>query len=287
MFGKPFVNYLIDSSRNPKTDNNIIYCPLTLQKENIQKINFYTFPVEIFSEKEIDKELNNFLVKYFTNLKKENNISNILFKIRKKNDRSIAENDTINLNKTISEIFINLNLSNLEIKKNFKQSLRTILNKKYDFLEYIVIDKKNYQKNEILKMRDLHIKVSGRETRTKDAWCQNEKMILDGNGFIIKAIYQNKTISYSLFYFNNITCVYFASCSLSPGRFLRASIPPWIIGLRVLTRPSRISGKLVRSETCWTAIPAACMNSWVPPVLTRLNPALLTTCAKSITLVLL
>ena len=95
-----------------QTDNNIVYCPLTLQKENIQKINFYTFPVEIFSKKEINKELNNFLVKYFTNLKKENNISNISFKIRKKNDKSITENDTINLNKTISEIFIDLKLSN-------------------------------------------------------------------------------------------------------------------------------------------------------------------------------
>ena len=63
-------------------------------------------------------------------------------------------------------------------------------------------------------MRDLHIMVSGKETRSKDSWYQNEKMILDGNGFLIKTIYKNKTISYSFFYINKTTCTYFSSCTL-------------------------------------------------------------------------
>ena len=81
-------------------------------------------------------------------------------------------------------------------------------------MNYEIIDKINYKKNEILNMRKMHIQVSGRETRSKESWIQNEKMILDGNGFIVKAVYKNKPISYSFFFYNNRTCRYFSSCTL-------------------------------------------------------------------------
>ena len=46
----------------------------------------------------------------------------------------------------------------------------------------------------------------------------------------------------------------------------RARIPPCIFGCRVLTRPSIISGKPVKSETSMTGIPASASNFAVPPV---------------------
>ncbi len=43
-------------------------------------------------------------------------------------------------------------------------------------------------------------------------------------------------------------------------------MPPWILGCRVLTRPSRISGNPVTSATWRTLMPASCKVLKVPPV---------------------
>ena len=44
------------------------------------------------------------------------------------------------------------------------------------------------------------------------------------------------------------------------------SMPPWTCGCSVFTRPSRISGKPVSSDTSTTASPASCSARAVPPV---------------------
>src|SRR5262245_44296014 len=60
-----------------------------------------------------------------------------------------------------------------------------------------------------------------------------------------------------------------ATCS---GRSRRASRPPWILGCRVFTRPSMISGNPVCSETSVTARPAW-RSVWAePPVDSSCTP---------------
>src|SRR5215204_3354670 len=51
-----------------------------------------------------------------------------------------------------------------------------------------------------------------------------------------------------------------------------ARSPPWTPGWRVLTRPSIISGKPVRSDTSSTTRPASASARRVPPVETRATP---------------
>lgn len=219
---KNFIRYTEIYNQNPeirdlsfyvKTKDNTIYCPLTLFNKERPEISFYNYPIEIFSEKKIDEELNQFLNKTLNDIKKQNKVKNICFKV-KKNNIINNENTPENLEKIVSDIYISLNLSHHEIQSNFKQSLRTILRKKYETLEYQIIDKENYKRNEIHKMREMHLIVIGKETRSKESWLQNERMILDGNAFIVKATFENKPISYSFFYFNEITCFYLSSCSL-------------------------------------------------------------------------
>tara|TARA_B100001013_G_scaffold259859_1_gene162879 strand:- start:106 stop:450 length:345 start_codon:yes stop_codon:yes gene_type:complete len=63
------------------TFDNIIYCPLTLEKrDSTQKINFYGDPIEIFSKKKVDKELNEYLISYFESLKKKYNLPNLFLR---------------------------------------------------------------------------------------------------------------------------------------------------------------------------------------------------------------
>jgi len=196
-----------------KTKNNKLFCPLTIIGNKNPELSFYKDPIEIFSEKKIDKETNLLLKKTLSEIVKNNQVKNMCFKVKKENvliNKSVLDN----LDKIISEIYLDLNLDLLQIQKDFKQSLRTILRKEYEFLNYEIIDKENYKKDEILNMRKMHILVSGKETRSVESWLQNEKMILDGNAFIVKAIYKNKPISYNFFFFNDVVCIYFFSCTL-------------------------------------------------------------------------
>ena len=65
-----------------------------------------------------------------------------------------------------------------------------------------------------------------------------------------------------------------------------ASRPPWTIGCNVLTRPSIISGKPVRSLTSFTVSPASRSVLAVPPVETSSTPCWLRARARSTTPVL-
>ena len=62
-------------------------------------------------------------------------------------------------------------------------------------------------------MMNMHRMVSQKITRSKETWLLNGKMIKNNNGFIIKVIYKKKTISFSLFFFNNEEAIYFSSCT--------------------------------------------------------------------------
>ena len=63
-------------------------------------------------------------------------------------------------------------------------------------------------------------------------------------------------------------------CATCSGRSRRPRMPPWICGTRVFTRPSRISGKPVWSDTSFTATPASRNARAEPPVDRISTPAL-------------
>lgn len=63
-------------------------------------------------------------------------------------------------------------------------------------------------------MQDMHKIVSGRQTRSNLSWVINEKMIKNNNGFLIKTKLNNLPISYSFFFHDENSCVYFSSCTL-------------------------------------------------------------------------
>src|SRR3989344_7963959 len=68
-----------------------------------------------------------------------------------------------------------------------------------------------------------------------------------------------------------------SSCSLTPRLY---KIPPWILGCRVLTRPSSISGKPVYSPTSVTGILFSLSVRAVPPLEIISNPSSCSPLAK-------
>ena len=114
----------------------------------------------------------------------------------------------------IKEIYIDLSLSLENIKSNFSSNLRNEIKKEYSNTTFEIIDYKNYKKDMIYEMMELHKLVAGRQTRSKDSWQQNEKMILKNRGFLTRVTVDQKVISYSFFYHNEYTCMYLSSVGL-------------------------------------------------------------------------
>lgn len=198
-----------------ETKANKIICPLTMHtnQQNINFLSFYNLPIQFFSKKKIEKEIFFLLVEYFNKLKKKLNVEKVPFKM-KTSDEELELLDKKKLLNITDEIYVDLNQDLRNIEQNFSQSLRRKLRFDSQSLKFTIIDKNNYQNNEILKMRDLHIFVAQRETRNLQSWQQNEKMILDGNGFLVKLEYKGRTISYIFFSFNSTVASYFYSATI-------------------------------------------------------------------------
>ena len=183
---------------------------LTLEKsQEGNKLNYYGKSIQIE-----EVVINNFLLKnliseYLESLIIKHNIKSCNIKINIPKDNLVSEQLR---SKIINEMYVDLSYSFENIKKNFKQSHRTILNKTYEDLSYEIINNKNYN-NEILEMEKMHVEVSGKRTRSAKSWLLNAKMIKNNCAFLIKAKNKEKVLSYNFFFFDCTTTIYFASVS--------------------------------------------------------------------------
>tara|TARA_Y200000002_G_C22675447_1_gene661851 strand:- start:686 stop:1648 length:963 start_codon:yes stop_codon:yes gene_type:complete len=192
-------------------DNEII-CPLTLQKDNEKKFNFFGDEVQVFYLKDLSNELNSILKEVLKNILKTNKVKNIKFKIKVYNPIKPNIEDSVELVK--NEIFVDLSKSEKDMLLSFKPNLRNEIKKENENVSYQIINSDNYLKDEMFRMKDMHELVSGKKTRSHASWEINEKMLKNKNALMVKVNQNNTTISYSLFYYNKITCSYFSSCSL-------------------------------------------------------------------------
>ena len=182
-----------------------IIIPLT-KNIKMNSLSFYGDPIEFFSNSKISysnyQKIKNFFDK--SNDKK-------LFKLEIKNEESIIKIDLNKVEQIIKEIYIDLSQDLKTIKSKFSSNLRNELKKEYEDVKYEVIDKTNYKDNLIFEMMLHHIKIANRKTMSIDLWKKKEEMIMNNKGFLIKVTYKKKLISYSFFFHNNFTCVYFSS----------------------------------------------------------------------------
>ena len=206
-----------DKSFIIKKDENILYCPITIQRKNgLKYLNFFGEPCFCIYLKYEDEIFFSFKekIKEFCEKEKIFNL-NLVFDVSETN--ILNENNLFfekNLSKKISNIkYINLDLTIKDIKKGFKKGLKHLLNKDYSTLSYKIIDSENYSK-EISNMKNMHQEVSKKITRPDETWMINEKMILSNKGFLVQVDDRKNVISYSLFFTNGQEAIYFSSCTL-------------------------------------------------------------------------
>ena len=197
-------------------DNNInIISPFNKYYINDKKfISFYNEPVKIYSSSNI--RFNEYLIfykffkKFSEKIKIQFQIDNDFFKknlniIKLPPFNQIFETQKIDLKPSLDLIFS-------KFKKDLKERIKQA--EKNSKIKVELYDYKNYKKGLIKEMQLLHEVVSGKKTRSDNTWKINEKMIKYKQAFIVKLLIDNKAISYSLFFHNNIYGITFSSCTL-------------------------------------------------------------------------
>jgi hypothetical protein len=210
-----FNTHFEDNSFIYEETGNKVFCANTIEKKNNESyLNYLGNPIRVFYQTLPISEFKKNFFNSFFNLCDKKKIKNILLCLE--TEEKIYENqlslhkDVIN--KVYQESFINLNLSEQEIFKDISKGHKSELKKKSIF-SYKVINCKNYTAKLIFKMMDLHKEVAGKKTRSLETWLENEKMILQNKGFLVCALLKDKIISYSFFFHDKLSCIYFSSCT--------------------------------------------------------------------------
>ena len=99
------------------------------------------------------------------------------------------------------------------IRSDLSKSCKNGVNWGRKNLEVRLFDSTNISIKNIEKLRDLHIKESGRETRSKESWETQYQMILSNKAFLIEGKFDKKVVTSYLFYLNQKVCLYASSAT--------------------------------------------------------------------------
>lgn len=103
---------------------------------------------------------------------------------------------------------VDLKLSEEEIYRQVRKSYRSLINWGKREMEIEVYESKNADYQKFEKFREFHIKVSGRETRSKLSWDKQFEMIERNQAYLVLGYYQKNLVSGSLNFFSRNECFY-------------------------------------------------------------------------------
>ena len=95
------------------------------------------------------------------------------------------------------------------IKRNYRKSYKSLINQCKREFEILVLDSENINDDYFWKFRDLHIKTAGRETRSKNSWEMQLKMIKMKNAFMVLGFNdKSELVTGGIFFYNKFHCYY-------------------------------------------------------------------------------
>ena len=108
---------------------------------------------------------------------------------------------------------IDLTLAEKIIHSQLTKSCRNNVNWGLKNLNIKIFNHQNINDETFNKLRRLHIKEAGKETRSKSTWDYHYEMIKNNEAFLINGHYDDKVVSSALFIHNNQYCLYGVSAS--------------------------------------------------------------------------
>ena len=108
---------------------------------------------------------------------------------------------------------INLNLEKKFLWNDIRKSYKSLINWGLREMEFKIFDSNSIDWTTMIHFRNLHIKVSGRETRTIESWKKQYEWIKKNNAFVIFSYFKKKLVSAGFFSFSKNNCSYGISAS--------------------------------------------------------------------------
>ena len=108
-----------------------------------------------------------------------------------------------------------IDLSNSEqfIKSNIRKCYHSLINWGLRELDLKILDSSNIKKEDIMNLRDLHMREAGRITRSKESWIAQYEQIKSSPSFMINGFLNNELVTSGIFACNQNYCFYGVSAS--------------------------------------------------------------------------
>jgi hypothetical protein len=108
---------------------------------------------------------------------------------------------------------IDLSQSETEIKRLLRKSYNSLINWGLRELKPKILDNSNLSWDNILEFRELHIRESGRETRSVHSWRKQFDMVKAGEAYLVVGYLKDDLVSAGFFMHSNTNCYYGSSAS--------------------------------------------------------------------------
>lgn len=108
---------------------------------------------------------------------------------------------------------IDLNNSEQFIKSNIRKCYHSLINWGLRELDLKILDSSNIKKEDIMNLRDLHMREAGRITRSKESWIAQYEQIKSSPSFMINGFLNNELVTSGIFACNQNYCFYGVSAS--------------------------------------------------------------------------
>ena len=109
--------------------------------------------------------------------------------------------------------YINLSSSEATLKSNIRKSYHSLINWGTREMKINLLSSNNITWQDFLSFRDLHIRESGKETRSLETWKKQYESVIHNEAFVVTAHISETLVSAALFWISKTHCYYAVSAS--------------------------------------------------------------------------
>ena len=108
---------------------------------------------------------------------------------------------------------IDLSLDKALLWRKIRKSYSSLINNGLRDMKPCIITKKEVTWNHVLRFRELHIYVSGRETRSEESWRRQFEEVQNGEAFLVLGELEGDMVTAGYFNYSDMNCIYSSSAS--------------------------------------------------------------------------
>lgn len=178
-----------------------------IAKVNNGQASYFNFPIYIRIDENFSNttEVYKSLFSFFLDNLTPFSVTNILVD---SNFYKYSSQTPLDASKELQIAYIDLRVSLDLIKRNIRKSYKSLINWGEKNFNFIIIDKKNLDRDLFKRFMLFHHYVSGRITRSEETWNIQYKMIEASEAFAVIAFYEDKMIGGSFIIYSGYEAYY-------------------------------------------------------------------------------